>query len=140
MFRAMLNGCASHGDGVTVQDLLRHKDACIAALEAQVSLLKEQLAWLQKQVFGPKSERIVGDADSRTLELDFGDQALAKPQELTEEIRYQRRKPAKNRGADTLSYPDNLPVQRVDLDVAPEEKICPETGEPLVCIGQEVSR
>ena len=112
----MLNGCDSHTEALAVQDLLRHKDACIAALEAQVSLLREQLAWLQKQVFGPKSERIVGDADSRTLELDFGDQVLSKPQEVTEEIRYQRRKPVKNRGADTLSYPADLPVKRVDLD------------------------
>ncbi len=138
--RAMSNGPDSTMDALAVQDLLQQKDASIAALQAQVSLLSEQLAWLQKQLFGRRSERIVGDADSQTLALDFGGQVVAPPQEQTQEIRYQRRKPAKNRGADTLSYPDNLPVKRVELDVAPEEKICPETGEPLVCIGQEVSR
>lgn len=137
---AMLNGCDTQTDGLVVQDLLRHKDASIAALEAQVSLLREQLAWLQKQLFGSKSERIVGDADSRTLPLDFGGQAPAPPPVVTQEIHYQRHKPAKNRGSDTLTYPDNLPVKRVELDVAPEEKICPETGEPLVCIGQDISR
>ena len=26
------------------------------------------------------------------------------------------------------------------LDISEEEKICPETGEPLVCIGEETSR
>ncbi|MDT8422085.1 MAG: IS66 family transposase [Desulfuromonadales bacterium] len=136
----MLNGCDSQPDALAVQDLLRQKDASIAALQAQISLLSEQLAWLQKQLFGRRSERIVGDADSQTLALDFGDQVVAPPQEQTQEIRYQRRKSAKNRGADTLSYLDNLPVKRVELDVAPEEKICPQTGEPLVRIGEEVSR
>jgi hypothetical protein len=74
---------------------------------------------LQKQLFGRRSERIVGDADSQTLLLDFGEQISAPPQEVTEEIRYQRRKPVKNPGADTLCYPDNFPVKRVELDVAP---------------------
>jgi transposase len=119
-------------------DLLQQKDHQIAALEAQVALLSEQLAWLKKQLFGAKSERIVGDG--QTLAFDFGEQGAATPQEPIEEIRYQRRKPAKNRGRDMLAYPDDLPVKRIELDVAPEEKICPETGEALVCIGQEVSR
>jgi len=137
---AMLNGCDSKAREFSVEDLLRRKDASIAALQAQVSLLSEQLAWLQKQQFGRRSERIVGDADSQTLTLDFGDPVVAPPQEATEEIHYQRRKPVKNRGADTLCYPDNLPVKRVELDVAPEEKVCPQTGEPLVRIGEEISR
>jgi len=137
---AMLNGCDNKTRKLSVEALLRQKDASIAALQAQVSLLSEQLAWLQKQLFGRRSERIVGDADSQTLPLDFGDQGVAPPQEATEEIRYQRRKPVKNRGADTLCYPDHLPVKRVELDVTPEEKICPQTGEPLVRIGEEVSR
>ena len=136
----MLNGCNDKEDGLSAQDLLRQKDADIVALKAQVSVLSEQLAWLQKQVFGRRSERIVGDTDCLTLPLEFGDQPPPPLQEVTEEIRYQRRKPAKNRGADTLTFPDDLPVKRVEIDVAPEEKICPETGEPLVCIGQEVSR
>ena len=131
----MLNHLDSTAD---TSGLLRQKDSRIAALESQVALLSEQLAWLKKQLFGAKSERIVGDG--QTLPLDFGDQALTPPQAITEEIHYQRRKPAKNRGSDTLTYPDDLPVKRIELDVAPEEKICPETGEPLVCIGEEISR
>lgn len=137
---AMLSGDDTRADDLYVQDLLRQKDASIAALQAQVSLLGEQLAWLQKQLFGRRSERIVGAADSQTLTLDFGEQVPPPPPEVVEEIRYQRRKPAKNRGADTLCYPENLPVKRVELDVAPQEKICPQTGEALVRIGEEVSR
>jgi transposase len=140
MFSAMKNGGDSIADGLSVPDLLRQKDASIAALQTQVALLSEQLAWLQRQLFGRRSERLVGDLDRQTLPLDFGEQVVAPAPEPIQEIRYQRRKPVKNRGADTLSYPDDLPVKRVELDVAPEEKICPDTGESLVRIGEEVSR
>jgi transposase len=136
----MKNRGDNTADGLSVQDLLRQKDASIKTLQTQVSLLSEQLAWLQRQLFGRRSERLVGDLDRQTLPLDFGDQIVAPAPEPTQEIRYQRRKPVKNRGADTLAYPDDLPVKRVELDVAPEEKVCPETGEPLVRIGEEVSR
>ena len=137
---AMLNKDDTRADASSADDLLRQKDADIAALQAQVSLLSEQLAWMQKQLFGRRSERIVGNPDSQTLPLDFGDQIAPPAPEKTQEICYTRRKPARNRGADTLSYPDDLPVKRVELDVAAHEKICPQTGEPLVCIGEETSR
>jgi transposase len=133
---AMLNPL----DNTTMEpDLLQQKDQQIAALENQVALLAEQLAWLKRQLFGAKSERIVGEEQS--LLLDFGEQP-AEPQmpEIVEEIRYQRRKPIQKRGSDSMTFPEDLPVRRVELDVAPEEKICPETGEPLVCIGEELSR
>jgi transposase len=136
----MKNRGDSTADGLSVRDLLRQKEDSIAALQAQVALLSEQLAWLQKQLFGRRSERVVGDIDRQTLPLDFGAPVVAPPPQATEQISYQRRKPRKGRGADTLSYPDNLPVKRVELDLAPEEKVCPETGEPLVRIGEEVSR
>ncbi|MDD2956858.1 MAG: hypothetical protein PHD67_11210 [Oscillospiraceae bacterium] len=73
-------------------ELLRQKDARIAALEAAVALLEEQLSWLKKQIFGPKSERIVPDLPGQTV-FDFGSLPVAEPpEEKTEEITYQRRK------------------------------------------------
>jgi len=121
-------------------ELLRQKDARIAALEAAVALLEEQLSWLKKLIFGPKSERIVADLPGQTV-LDFGPMpAATPPKEETEEITYQRRKASRNRGADTLSFPEDLPVKRIELDVPPEEKVCPETGKPLVCIGYDIRR
>jgi transposase len=123
-----------------IEELLRQKDDSIAALETQVALLTEQLAWLKKQIFGPRSERIVADLDGQSS-LNFGAGLIsAPPEEKTEEIHYTRRKSSKNRGADTISYPEDLPVTRIVLDVPSEEKVCPETGEPLVCIGEETSR
>jgi transposase len=114
-------------------------EAQVALQKEQLALLKEQLAWLQKQVFGAKSERIVADLGQQSLPFPEAESSAPAP-EAVEEIHYQRRKSAKNRGRDTISYPDNLPVKRVELDLPAEQKVCAETGAPLVCIGQEVTR
>ena len=120
--------------------LLQQKDQRIHALEADLLTLKEQLAWLQKQVFGVKSERLIDLHDQLSLPgFDPGTpDPEAEPEQ--EEVRFKRRKNKKNQGKDTISYPDNLPVKRIELDIPAEEKICPETGNPLVKIGCEVSR
>jgi transposase len=124
---------------IDIQELAQQQARTIEALVAQVALLKEQLSWLQKQVFGAKSERIVADLGQQSFPFAEAEPAPPAP-EPVEEIHYQRRKSAKNRGRDTISYPDNLPVRRIELDVPDEQKVCAETGEPLVCIGQEVTR
>lgn len=131
---------------IAMQNMVQQQARTIETLEAQVvlqkeqlALLKEQLAWFQKQVFGAKSERIVADLGQQSLPFAEAE-PTAPATESVEEIRYQRRKPAKNRGRDTISYPDNLPVKRIELDIPAERKVCAETGEPLVCIGQEVTR
>ena len=116
------------------------KDRRIADLEGELSAMKEQLAWLKRQVFGSKSERIVADDEQQPLlaGLELGDPMVFQPPK--EEITYRRGKPVKNRGADTISFPDDLPVKRVELDLPSDQKLCPETGLPLVRIGSEVTR
>lgn len=122
------------------RDLLQEKDRQIASLQAQLALLTEQLGWLKKQLFGARSERVVADLGQQSLPFAEAEVAAGPTVEATEEIRYQRRKAVKNRGNDTISYPDDLPVERKILDVPEEQKVCSETGEPLVCIGEEVTR
>ena len=123
---------------IDVPELVQQQAHYIATLEAQVALLKEQLAWLKRQVFGAKSERIVADLGQQSL--PFAETAPPAPApEAVEEIHYQRRKSPRNRGCDSIRYPDNLPVKRIELDVPAEQKVCVKTGEPLVCIGQEVT-
>lgn len=121
-------------------ELLQQKDQRIHALEADLLTLKEQLTWLQKQVFGVKSERLVDLHDQLPLPgLDLGQQEPEKEPEQ-EEVHFKRRKNKKNRGKDAISWPDDLPVKRIELDIPANEKICPETGAPLVQIGCETSR
>jgi hypothetical protein len=106
------------------------KDQEIATLKGELFVLKEQLDWLKRQIFGSKSERIVADLDQQLLlpELELGPVFVPAPEQ--EEIVYKRKKPSKNRGSDTISFPDNLPVEVIMQDLPADEKICPETGEP----------
>jgi transposase len=135
----MSNGLESIVDTLRIKEVLQQKDQRITALEGELFVLKEQLDWLKKQIFGSKSERIVSDLGIQPLlpEFDLGTTFVPAPQE---EIAYKRNKPVKNRGCDTISYPDDLPVKRVLMDLPAEEKVCPQTGLPLVEIGNETSR
>ncbi len=96
MFCAMKNGKDSTADGLTVQDLLWEKDASTAALQRQVSLLSEQLAWLQRQLFVRRSDRLVGELERHTLPLDFCGPVVVPAPEPIQGIHYQRRKSVKN--------------------------------------------
>ena len=125
---------------ILLLEALNQKDQCITTLERENRVLREQLAWLKKQIFGAKSERIVDLAEQPLLtNLELGDQGPPSEPEQ-EEVSYKRRKAKRNQGVDTISFPDDLPVKRIEIDLPEEEKVCPETGEPLVCIGSEISR
>ncbi len=133
----MLNAPDKDAD---LQQIAQHQARHIEALEAQVAVLTEQLSWLKKQLFGTKSERIVADLGQQSLPFAEAEIAAGAAIEATEEVRYQRRRAVKNRGSETISYPDDLPVERKILDLPEEEKVCSQTGDPLVCIGEEVTR
>jgi transposase len=123
------------------QAILLEKDQRIVALEGELQVVKEQLALLKKHIFGARSERIVADLVNQPLlpDLVLGPPASG-PEPVTEQITYQRRKAPRNTGSDKISYPDHLPVTRIELDLPAEEKVCPETGQPLVCIGSDITR
>ena len=120
--------------------VIQQKDQLIATFKEEISILKEQLAWFKKQIFGQKSERIVADLATQPLlpEIATADSHAKEPEK--EKISYERIKRPRNCGGDTISFPDDLPVKRVELDIPESEKICPESGEPLVCIGHDISR
>ena len=122
-----------------VQEVLQEKDRQIESLQNQVTMLCEQLTWLKNQVFGAKSERIVADLGQQSLPFADAEVATA-PTEEIEQISYQRRKPLKNTGCDSIKYPADLPVKQIELDIPEKEKVCAQTGEPLVRIGEEVTR
>ena len=120
------------------QDLIAQQAQIIENQQAQIALLQEQLGWLKKQLFGAKSERLVADLDQQSLPFAETELAAAAAEE-TEQISYTRRKSMANKGCDSLSYPEDLPVTRIELDVPEKEKVCAKTGEPLIRIGEEVT-
>jgi len=104
---------------------------------AEILYLKEQNAWLLRQIFGKKSERIV-DVNQEQLHLD-GFEAAGQEKTETQTIPTHERKKRTSTGEDAIKLPDDLPVETTVIDIPEEEKICKETGIPLQKIGEEVS-
>lgn len=107
----------------------------VAKLKIEISSLQEQLAWFKKQIFGSRSEKII-ENDNQLL---FDIQMPELPKPVVTEVPA-RTKIAKNKDSTKVDFPQDLPVERVVIDLKDEEKICPETGKQLIKIGEEVSQ
>jgi transposase len=99
--------------------------------------LKEQLDWFRRQVFGKRSERIVRDLDDK--QLCFEGWGVHEKEEAQEREVKAHKRTVRRKGQDTITLPEDLPVEQVVIDVTDAEKKCPETGESLTKIGEEVS-
>ena len=110
-----------------------------ADLRCEVTHLKEQLDWFKRQIFGRKSERTVSDLNHEQLELTGLETTQTAVEAQTQTVpAHQRRKPNRN-GQDAIKLDPDLPVRTTILDIPEVEKVCKETGLPLVKIGEEVS-
>lgn len=111
----------------------------IATLEDTIKRLNEQLEWFKRQIFGKRSEKIIPAADTQ---LTFEGIELSKSTENNqiEPTEKPPRKKFNRSGQDKITLPDDLPVERVVLDIPDEQKVCQETGVELVKIGEEVSK
>lgn len=110
----------------------------IIQLDQKVHHLEEQLAWFKRQIFGKRSEREVSDLNSHQLLFEGFESSTHKKEEKKTVAAHERKKPNRN-GQDKITLPDDLPVETTVLDIPDEQKICQETGESLVQIGEEVS-
>ncbi len=107
-------------------------------LRNEINHLKEQLEWFKRQIFGKRSEKIIPRNENQ-LEFDgFGNLQKEEKEEKKTVSSHARRKPKRD-GEDKITLPADLPVEEKVLDILEEEKVCPETGEPLVKIGEEVT-
>lgn len=110
----------------------------IASLQKEIEQLKEQLAWFQKQVFGKRSEKIIDSSPEQLTLFDL--EEPPKQEVIKKQIPAHLRMSRKERDSTKISFPENLPIERIIIDLKDEEKICPITKQPLVCIGEEVSQ
>ncbi len=111
-----------------------------AKLREEIDYLKEQVAWFQRQVFGQKSEKFVDTRSAQQLLLDGFGNLTAQETPEKQKIAAHDRVKAKRDGQDKISLPENLPVERQVIDLPEDEKKCPDTGDFLVQIGEEVTR
>lgn len=125
---------------MTTSQQLSYEDALfkIFQQDLEISVLKQQVEWFRRVLFGKKSERDVSQVNQE--QLIFEGFEVEKPQEEETETvpAHKRRKPKRN-GQDAITLPPDLPVEQTLLDLPEEEKTCPETGTALVKIGEEVT-
>jgi transposase len=111
----------------------------VVELRCEVIYLKEQLDWFKRQIFGKKSERIASDLNSEQMQLEGFETQEVQDKEQTQTVPAHTRKKPNRNGQDAITLDPNLPVKTTILDIPEEEKICKETGTPLVQIGVETS-
>lgn len=112
----------------------------IATLEKSVRSLNEQLEWFKRQLFGKRSEKIIPIISSTQLTFEGIVSSESIKDTQTQTIKTHERIKPDRQGQDTISLPEDLPVEKVVLDLPEEQKVCQETGVKLVKIGEEVSR
>lgn len=109
------------------------------SLNQENQSLKEQVEWFKRQIFGKRSERFVSDLNNQQLEFEgFANINAPKEEEKKPIGPHTRRKPNRN-GQDKIALSSDLPVKTIVLDIPEDQKICQETGQPLVKIGEEVT-
>ena len=124
-------------ENLNLQLLLQEKTQKILDQNNTIVSLEEQLAWLKKQIFGQRSEKVVSDTNH--LQLTFqGIGPIEAPQKAQTIAEHKRSKPLRQK-QEAITLPHDIPIKTTHMDLPEEEKICKDTGEALVKIGEEVS-
>jgi len=110
----------------------------IESLNNEVQLLKEQLDWFKKQIFGQKAEKFIDSKNEAQLCFDGFDKLVPVPSEKKVIPAHERTK-RKPTGKDKITLPADLPIEQQVIDLPQEAKICPQTGEALIKIGEEIT-
>ena len=111
----------------------------IVELHAELERLRAQLRVLRQQTFGRRREAIdpnqlmlfeAGIAQLEKLEQQAVKQAAQSQPEP---------KPKKKRGHGRAPFAQHLPREEIKLDLPEEERCCPECGEAMHRIGEDVT-
>jgi transposase len=130
-------------DHAELVDRLTHLEAQFdqetTRLRERNAMLEERVRWFEQQVFGRSSERGTGEEINPHQRLLFNEaEALADTEPVADEPHVEI--PAhtrKKRGRKKL--PADLPRVDVIHDLPEAERFCHHDGQPLHCIGEEVS-
>lgn len=107
-------------------------------LRSEIKAFKEQLEWFKRQLFGKRSEKIISSNIDQVLYLP-GFEPIPEEKVKKEKVAAHTRTVKANKSS-TLTFPEDLPIERTVIDIKEEEKICPESGKPLVKIGEDVTQ
>ena len=106
----------------------------------KIEITEKQLRYLKRQLFGKKSERDVSHVNAEQLEFEGFDQLDTTSQtSQTKTIPAHKRKVPHRNGQESIVLPKDLPVETTIIDIPEDQKVCQETGVPLVKIGEETT-
>jgi transposase len=130
-------------------EVIAQKDAQIGeiiqkneSLQRQLTTLQHQMEQMLRRLYGRKSEQINPNQmmfDSIILE-SLKQNAQNIPPEVTAPVKSEVAKPrtaSEHHGR--MPIPEHLERVEILLDIPEEQKVCPETGEPLKVITVEIS-
>lgn len=128
---------------IEAKDLqIKAKDRQIEGLNQELRLALQMVEMMRHRMFGRSSEQNHPDQGTFEQILSECDQlngvTPCAPVEK-EKIEYERKKPGSDKSNGRVKIPDHLDRVEKILDLPESEKICPVTGEPLICIGEDVS-
>ncbi len=121
-------------DVATLVALVQQQHATITAQQRELDQLKHYLERLQRDRFGPRSEKL---DPNQLLLFENGEESppsttpLVEPSIVVKEHNRQKRRSRK--------LPESLPRERVEHDLSDAEKLCPDCGEVRQRIGSESS-
>jgi transposase len=128
---------------VLLEEVLREKDAEIDALrvalvklERENKRLADELTVLLNRLFRKKSERL-DPAQLRLLIEELTASGTPAPLPAAEPKSVPVK--AHRRGHGRAAFPPHLPRETIELDVAPEERICPDCGQEMQAFGVETT-
>ena len=108
------------------------------SMQHQISWLIAQIELLKRRMFGTSSQKLSADTLEQISMFNeaetLADQRIPEPE--TEEITYKRKKQKGKREQDL----SGLPVERIEHELPPEERICPECGDVMKDIGVHIHR
>jgi len=109
-----------------------------ASLESEVKLLRQQMDWFRRQMFGHKTEKLPPGWDAQVaLGQDLFGQDLSVPAPQTLTVPAHDRKVLPKVGHGRQELPKDLPREEILLDVPESEKTCPCCQGPRAHIGDD---
>jgi len=116
-----------------LQQQLSAKDQKMARMQQHEQQLRQQIAQLQRMLFGQKRERFEGSPGQISLPFEATERQQEDDQTRHEQtVNYVRQKPARPNHKGRLPLPDHLPVEEVEI--YPDGDL-----SQMVCIGKDVT-
>jgi len=103
-------------EGATREELINYVGSITAERDSAVKhceLLKQRNAWLERQVFGSKSERVIPQDPRQSTLFEVPEEAPSEKTTIKSYERTCRRKPTDTEQESTLRFGDAVPVEEV---------------------------